>query len=362
MAQASQEWRAARSRPAAAAGATEEVGPGRTSLTRRRYRGAARPGPAPIRSSPAQISGGCPARVIRHTVRQLIGRRRPAGSVMPEPVAAEGLGPRLAAPQARSADQHPAQDVGQPDRQRQVAPGQPHPVAGLEAVELGVPGRLDRRVVHLDLPVVADVPAPVPHPPGQLDPLVGVPEPGRPAAGVVERRRAAGPPRPPTPTWPGCCGPGRPPAPGGSSGAAPAARPDRPPAAGSARAGGRRRTRPPSGRARPRWAGRRRRPGRTAGRRPPGGRRRCGRRGCPGSPAGRGRGRRRAARWAASRCRPPRCRAAPPAGRAARSARAAGRRADRPGSAPPPRTAAGQPPAITAASARRAPRPDGRPG
>ena len=79
--------------------------------------------------------------------------------------------------------------------------------------------------------VVAHVPAAVPDPPGELDALVGVPERVRPAVGVRRTPPAGSPPHPPRPTWPGCCGPGRWPAAGASTGAAPGGRRGRPPAA-----------------------------------------------------------------------------------------------------------------------------------
>src|SRR6476659_10092130 len=80
----------------------------------------------------------------------------------------------------------PHQEIERTYRHWKVAPGKPDPISGLKTVELGVPSRLDCRVVYLHLPVVANVEAAVPHAPGQLDALMRIPKRRRPAARELE--------------------------------------------------------------------------------------------------------------------------------------------------------------------------------
>src|SRR5438309_10548133 len=86
-----------------------------------------------------------------------------------EPLAQFGDGPG-----AQHRQDHPVEDVEESDERWQVAPRQPDPVARLEAVDLGGPGRLARVVPYDDVPRVTDRPARVPAAPGELHALVGV--------------------------------------------------------------------------------------------------------------------------------------------------------------------------------------------
>ena len=225
--------------------------------------------------------GGRPARAIRQTVRQRIGRRSPAGVAQPDPVAAQRLDDGLPGPQpaGRRPPPRPGHSAGRSAAAGCAGPARPGSGpgtgrtrrAGWAGWRGGAP-RSRRR---------SDVVAGVPDPPGQLDALVGVPERLRPALGVVER----GPPDGDAPSQmfiAGLLRPGRRPGSGASSGAARSGRPGRRPAAGSARAADRRRT-AAAIRASTSSVGqtRRRRRGRTAGRRGPAALRHCGRPGMP---------------------------------------------------------------------------------
>src|SRR5215213_4700473 len=111
----------------------------------------------------------------------------PAVPAQSQPVTVDGLHDGHLRSQPQTADDDPHHDVDHADRQRQVAARQPYPIARLKAVELCMPGGLDRRVMGFDGTLVADLVTTVPHPPGELDALVRVPERFRPASCSIER-------------------------------------------------------------------------------------------------------------------------------------------------------------------------------
>src|SRR5512133_765731 len=104
----------------------------------------------------------------------------------PDAIAAQRLTPGSTRSQSERRHSGPCQNVDHSHGQRQVTPSQPDAVARLKPVKLSVPGRLDGWVMHLNVAVVTHMEAAVPHPPGQLDALMGVPKWLRPAARKLE--------------------------------------------------------------------------------------------------------------------------------------------------------------------------------
>src|SRR6185312_5909121 len=104
----------------------------------------------------------------------------------PDLIAAQCFPPGGTRPKPDRRHPRPRQEVERTYRRRKVAPGKPDTVSGLKAVELGVPSRLDCRVIDLDLPVVANVESAVPNPPGQFDAFMRIPKRRWPAARELE--------------------------------------------------------------------------------------------------------------------------------------------------------------------------------
>src|SRR6478672_3865927 len=104
----------------------------------------------------------------------------------PDLIAAQCFPPSGTRPKPDRRHPGPRQEIERTNRHRKVAPGKPDPVSGLKAVELGVPSRLDCRVIDLDLPVVANMESAVPHAPGQLNAFMRIPKRRRPAAREFE--------------------------------------------------------------------------------------------------------------------------------------------------------------------------------
>lgn len=120
------------------------------------------------------------------------GPPRPGGRTPALPEAAHPgphRGQRMLADQGH---QEPVEQVARCQRPGEVAPRQPHPVTRVEAVEVRVPGRFHRRVVHHRLGVVPDAVTALDGPPGEVGLLVRVEEPRRKLPHQVEHRAADG--------------------------------------------------------------------------------------------------------------------------------------------------------------------------
>ena len=239
--------------------------------------------------------GGRPARAIRQTVRQRIGRRSPAGLAQPDPVAAQRLDDGLAWSAAGwpRPPPRPARTPGRPAAAGCAGPTRPGSGPGSgrtrRAGSAGWRGGAPRSRRRSERGSRRPRPArPTRCPRGRTRTAPATPR--------RSRTRPAGRRwRPPRCSSPDCCGPGRRPGSGASSGAGAGAavRVDHP-GLDQPELGDRRRTRRPSGPARRRMAARRRHRGRTADPRPPAEPRHCDRRECPGSPARHSPGRRAA--------------------------------------------------------------------
>ncbi len=111
------------------------------------------------------------------------------------PALAEALPPgvpRLWVAHPQRGDQGPRARVHGSQRPRQVASGQQDPVARVQVPELRVTPRIDHGVVDRDVAGVPGDVAGIPHPPAQLDALVGIEEQAGPPARGVEHRPADG--------------------------------------------------------------------------------------------------------------------------------------------------------------------------
>ena len=99
-----------------------------------------------------QTTGGRPASVMRHTVRQRMGRRSPGCSRHPARQPPNHARRRGGIPRpAQHLDGRPRADVERHEHRGQVAAREPDPVPGVQPVVVRVPGGVDDRMPRLEV-------------------------------------------------------------------------------------------------------------------------------------------------------------------------------------------------------------------